>query len=238
MYLFRVMVLVACVTFMFPVAASDGLRKNAAHIIEALKIEQFEFEQEMKLFGQPSLLVVFFHKQPLPGFLNRFLQSNPGFNYVDVIAGHVFLQGEFENAHAVLHLQAMDNNRFKGELSLIKKTGNANALKQPLNAHREQFALRFVTWMPVGAQLLMDLETAGKQATLQQVYLLDQTPAEITVFIKEKLLAAQWLANTETETVGNIGVWHKGNTLLYVYVHALKNKTGVYLMKTKQAQGQ
>ncbi|NLY63553.1 MAG: hypothetical protein GX070_01130 [Alcaligenaceae bacterium] len=223
--------------FMSPVVASDGLRQSASHILQKLKIEQFELEQEMKLFGQPSLLVVFLHRQPLSDFINRFLQSNPGFSYADVIAGHVFLQGEFESAHAVLHLQATSNNSFKGELSLVKQAGHDNTLKQPLNVYREQFASRFVAWMPVGAQLLMDLEIPGKQATLQQVYLLDQTPAETSALIKEKLLAAQWLANMETDAVGNMGVWRKENTLLYVYVHALKNKTGVYLMKTKQAQG-
>ena len=57
--LIRILVLTVGMTLAMPVWAKEGLPQISSRLLRSLKIEQFDLAQEMKLFGEPAMTVVF-----------------------------------------------------------------------------------------------------------------------------------------------------------------------------------
>lgn len=230
--LIRILVLTVGMTLAMPVWAKEGLPQISSRLLRSLKIEQFDLAQEMKLFGEPAMTVVFTRDQSLDSFMRQIQEEQTVFRYADVIADQVFLHASLEQVHVMLRLFATAENSFRGELSLIENHSSATLSQSSFN---ERVAARFLPWIPAGAQLLMDIELPGREKVLQQLYWLNQSAGQTRHELKARLLASQWVP--DSEDLLEQGVWHKGNQSLYVFVHAIKAGTGVYLMKkNKQAE--
>lgn len=228
----RILVLVVAMALAMPVCAKEGLQQVSSRILASLKVRQFDLAQEMKLFGQPALSIVFTREQPLDSLMQRVQDGQTVFNYADVLDGHMFLHAGLSNAHVLLHLVATSETSFRGELSVIENNQSA-ALSQ--SVFNEQMVARFLPWIPVGAQLLMDIELPGREMVLQQLYLLKQSVRQTQDDINARLLAREWVPGNEV--FPGRGFWHKGNESLYVFVHETETGAGVYLMKKmKQAE--
>lgn len=230
--LIRILVLTVGMTLAMPVWAKEGLPQISSRLLRSLKIEQFDLAQEMKLFGEPAMTVVFTRDQSLDSFMRQIQEEQTVFRYADVIADQVFLHASLTQVHVMLRLFATAENSFRGELSLIENHSSATLSQSSFN---ERVAARFLPWIPAGAQLLMDIELPGREKVLQQLYWLNQSAGQTRHELKARLLARQWVP--DSEDLLEQGVWHKGNQSLYVFVHAIKAGTGVYLMKkNKQAE--
>lgn len=230
--LIRILVLTVGMTLAMPVWAKEGLPQISSRLLRSLKIEQFDLAQEMKLFGEPAMTVVFTRDQSLDSFMRQIQEEQTVFRYADVIADQVFLHASLTQVYVMLRLFATAENSFRGELSLIENQSSATLSQSSFN---ERVAARFLPWIPAGAQLLMDIELPGREKVLQQLYWLNQSAGQTRHELKARLLARQWVP--DSEDLLEQGVWHKGNQSLYVFVHAIKAGTGVYLMKkNKQAE--
>ncbi len=230
--LIRILVLTVGMTLAMPVWAKESLPQISSRLLRSLKIEQFDLAQEMKLFGEPAMTVVFTRDQSLDSFMRQIQEEQTVFRYADVIADQVFLHASLTQVHVMLRLFATAENSFRGELSLIENQSSATLSQSSFN---ERVAARFLPWIPAGAQLLMDIELPGREKVLQQLYWLNQSAGQTRHELKARLLARQWVP--DSEDLLEQGVWHKGNQSLYVFVHAIKAGTGVYLMKkNKQAE--
>lgn len=230
--LIRILVLTVGMTLAMPVWAKESLPQISSRLLRSLKIEQFDLAQEMKLFGEPAMTVVFTRDQSLDSFMRQIQEEQTVFRYADVIADQVFLHASLTQVHVMLRLFATAENSFRGELSLIENQSSATLSQSSFN---ERVAARFLPWIPAGAQLLMDIELPGREKVLQQLYWLNQSAGQTRHELKARLLATQWVP--DSEDLLEQGVWHKGNQSLYVFVHAIKAGTGVYLMKkNKQAE--
>ncbi|MBV4397134.1 hypothetical protein KU392_07730 [Advenella alkanexedens] len=230
--LIRILVLTVGMTLAMPVWAKESLPQISSRLLRSLKIEQFDLAQEMKLFGEPAMTVVFTRDQSLDSFMRQIQEEQTVFRYADVIADQVFLHASLTQVHVMLRLFATAENSFRGELSLIENQSSATLSQSSFN---ERVAARFLPWIPAGAQLLMDIELPGREKVLQQLYWLNQSAGQTRHELKARLLASQWVP--DSEDLLEQGVWHKGNQSLYVFVHAIKAGTGVYLMKkNKQAE--
>ncbi len=222
----RVWVLMAAMALAMPVFAQERLQQISSRILHSLKVERVDLAQEMNLFGQPAFTVAFTQTPSLDSFMRQVQDGKTVFNYTDVIDGHVFLQAELESAYAMLHLMATSANSFRGELSLMEKHPSAAVNPSVFN---ERVAARFLPWMPAGAQLLMDIELPGREMVSQQLYLFKQSVLQIQREINARLIARQWISNSETSP--GMDFWHKDNESLYVFVYQTETGTGVYLMK-------
>jgi len=230
--LIRILVLTVGMTLAMPVWAKESLPQISSRLLRSLKIEQFDLAQEMKLFGEPAMTVVFTRDQSLDSFMRQIQEEQTVFRYADVIADQVFLHASLTQVHVMLRLFATAENSFRGELSLIENQSSATLSQSSFN---ERVAARFLPWIPAGAQLLMDIELPGREKVLQQLYWLNQSAGQTRHELKARLLASQWVP--DSEDLLEQGVWHKGKQSLYVFVHAIKAGTGVYLMKkNKQAE--
>lgn len=230
--LIRILVLTVGMTLAMPVWAKEGLPQISSRLLRSLKIEQFDLAQEMKLFGEPAMTVVFTRDQSLDSFMRQIQEEQTVFRYADVIADQVFLHASLTQVHVMLRLFATAENSFRGELSLIENHSSATLSQSSFN---ERVAARFLPWIPAGAQLLMDIELPGREKVLQQLYWLNQSAGQTRHELKARLLASQWVPDSEV-FLGQ-DVWHKDNESLYVFVHETQTGAGVYLMKkTKQAE--
>ncbi|MFA5702966.1 MAG: hypothetical protein WC982_05535 [Advenella sp.] len=228
----RILVLMAAMTLAMPVFAKEGLSQMSSRLLRSLKVEQFDLAQEIKLFGVPAMTVVFTRNQSLDSFMQQVQDGKTVFSYADVIDGQVFLHASLAKAHVMLRLFATAENSFRGELSVIENQRSVDLNPSSLN---EQVATRFLPWIPADAQLLMDIELPGREKVLQQLYLLSQTAGQTRHEVNARLLARQWVPDSEVFLGQDI--WHKGNESLYVFVHETQTGAGVYLMKkTKQAE--
>lgn len=232
-YLTQALVLVVVMTMAMPAFSKDGLQKVSRQLLASLKVDQFEFAQEVKLFGQPALTAVFAQDQALSRFIQQIQDGNTAFTYADVMNEHVFLQADLIHAHAVLHLFAISENSFGGELNLIGKSHAAGLSPSSFN---ELMATRFLSWIPAGAQLLLDIELPGRENVLQQIYQLEQSVQETWHYINARLLGMHWVPGKDTSLA--MDYWHKGNESLYVFVQPLASGTGVYLMKNSKQGAQ
>ncbi|GAA4407070.1 hypothetical protein GCM10011450_17340 [Advenella faeciporci] len=229
----RILVLMAAMTLAMPVFAKEGLSQMSSRLLRSLKVEKFDLAQEMKVFGEPAMTVVFTRNQSLDGFMQQVQDGKTVFSYADVIDGQVFLHASLEQAQVMLRLFATAENSFRGELSVIEN--QRSAALNPSSLMDERVAARFLPWIPAGAQLLMDIELPGREKVLQQLYLLSQSAGQTRHELKTRLLARQWVPDSEV-FLGQ-DVWHKDNESLYVFVHETQTGAGVYLMKkTKQAE--